>query len=275
VIKAYLLLNNIAMNFGTIKNIFASLVVESHLEENQKGKKLYKRFINLLKEDEVLKSQFIVYKNIEGGHFDSEVTASNYLKENIKVLKGFGEKRINESNKKLITLLKNNGISFKGVKVESLHKSIHTLITEKEKATNINKIHESFSDVTKWLLTDKNNKKSEDEYIRENIDPKKFLDIAIKKFNEKYSDLTEEEKNILKVLRENDEDSIRVLVGDLISENIELINQNLQDYSENLSIKEKLLETKDLVYKMKEDNNSFSENVLKLLELKSNLRNDS
>ena len=57
--------------FGTLKDIFASQLVESHLTNDDKGKKLYKRFIKTISENEILKSQFIVYKNIENKHFDS------------------------------------------------------------------------------------------------------------------------------------------------------------------------------------------------------------
>ena len=48
------------MNFGTIKDIFASILIESQLNNDDGGKKLYKKFIKTITEDEVLKSQFIL-----------------------------------------------------------------------------------------------------------------------------------------------------------------------------------------------------------------------
>jgi hypothetical protein len=39
-------------------------------------------------------------------------------------------------------------------------------------------------------------------------------------------------------------------------------------------MKEKLLEAKDVVYSMVDNDDSFGENVLKLLELKKNLSDD-
>ena len=105
-----------------------------------------------------------------------------------------------------------------------------------------------------------------------NVDPNKFLNIAVNKFNEKYKNsLTEEERNILKVLRENNEDSIKLLVSNLVRETVILVNKHLVENKENTTIKEKLLDTKDVIYKMTENNGNFSENVLKLYELKKNL----
>jgi len=49
------------------------------------------------------------------------------------------------------------------------------------------------------------------------------------------------------------------------------VNKHLKEQSDNLTIKSKLLETKDAIYNMMEDNDSFSEKVLKLYELKKNL----
>ena len=60
-------------------------------------------------------------------------------------------------------------------------------------------------------------------------------------------------------------------MSSLVKENISLINKHLKDNSENLTIKSKLLETKDTIYNMMGDNDSFSEKVLKLYELKKNL----
>jgi hypothetical protein len=261
------------MNFGILKDIFANKLVESHLSKDSDGKLLYKTFINTLKENDVLKSQFIVYKNLERTDFTNEVEASNYLKENISVLKKYSSKEINESNLKLAqpVLFEQNTPNSSNNK---LYKAIHTLITEKKTASNLNKLHESFEIVKSSLTSNEDNTYVNEKFVKEGVNPDKFLDIAVKRYNEKYSELSEEEKSIIKTLRENDEESIKDLVSKLTDENIRLINQNLEIHTENIDIKEKLLEVKDVVYRMKEDNDSFSEKVLKLLELKDSLSYD-
>ena len=79
---------------------------------------------------------------------------------------------------------------------------------------------------------------------RENINLNKFLEIVTEKYNEKYKDsLSEEEKKILKVLRENNIEDVKTLVTNLIKENISLVNNHLKEQNDNLTIKSKLLET--------------------------------
>jgi hypothetical protein len=46
------------MDFGTIKNTFTNLIIESQMKNDDNGKKLYKEFLNTLKENENLKTTF-------------------------------------------------------------------------------------------------------------------------------------------------------------------------------------------------------------------------
>jgi hypothetical protein len=266
------------MNFGTLKDIFVEKLIESYISEDKSGKDLYKNFLKILKENETLRTTFIVYKNIEGKTIKSETAANEYLKESISLLENFrGEKSISTESEKLISLLEKYNIDLSGVKAKGLHESLQNLLTTKKSVSTIDKLHESRTNVISWLMSDKETiSESEDKsYVRKNIDPRKFLEVAVNKFNEKYNDsLTEEEKNILKVLRENNEEKTKTLVSDLVKETIQLVNQHLDDYGDNVTVKSKLLETKDVIYKMSENNDSFNEKVLRLYELKKNLKND-
>ena len=100
------------MDFGTLKNKFTQILIESHVKGDEKGKKLYKQFLKIIKENEVLKSNFIVYKNIENKFSKSEIEANEYLKENLSLLEKYRDtrgkkiKNIQESNNQLISLLK-------------------------------------------------------------------------------------------------------------------------------------------------------------------------
>lgn len=264
------------MNFGTIKDILAEQLVDSQLKKDKKGKELYKNFIKEMKNNKVLKSQFIVYKNIENKSIKSESEASEYLKENIEILKKIGTNKILESNVKLSKLLKKvNPTILKEYKEKDIHLAIHNLITKEKDANNLNLMHESFQKVKKWLMEEKSIEGGSDDSIVENVDPKKFLEIVTKKYNEKYSELTEEEKTILKVLRNGNKEEIKTLVSEMVKNTISVINENIKKYEDNLDVKERLLETKDVVYSMVENDDSFSDNLMKLYELKRNLRDDS
>ena len=155
-----------------------------------------------------------------------------------------------------------------------LYSNLQNLITTPKNIHNLEKIQKSRKFVTEWMVKDKINisESKEEDLIRKDINPKKFLNIAINKFNEKYKDsLNEEEKYILKVLRENNEDTIKNLVSSLVKETVTLVNKHLSESGENTKIKEKLLDTKDVIYRMSEDNGDFNQNVLKLYELKKSL----
>ena len=265
------------MNFGTLKDIFTEKLIESHLTGDKKGKSLYKDFLKTLKESETLKTTFIVYKNIEDKTIKSEVAANEYLKESISIFDKFrGQKSLISEMKKLTSLLDKYGVDYKSKETKPLHESLQTLVTTNKNISNIDKIHEHKNSIVSWLMSDKKViSESEDDFVREGVDPNKFLELAVNKFNEKYKDsLTEEEKNILKVLREKDEEKSKTLVSELVKETIELVNNHLDFYSENVTVKSKLLETKDAIYKMAENNDSSNEKVLKLYELKKSLKND-
>ena len=263
------------MNFGTLKDIFLEKLIESYTSDDKIGKTLYKNFINTLKENETLKTAFIVFKNIENKTVISETIANNYLKENVSFLEKFrGENSLKEQSKKLVSILEKNKIDLSGFKTKEMHKSLEDLITTKKSITTIDKIQESKDTIVSWLLSDKVKIDETDDkkYVRDNIDPNKFLEVAINKFNEKYKDsLTEEEKNILKILRSNSDVKIKGLVSNLIKETIKIINDHLIHNGENISIKKKLLEVKDVIYNMSENDGNYSEKALKLYELKKNI----
>ena len=119
-------------NFGVIKDTFTNLLIESYTTENKSGKDLYKGFIKLLKEDEILKKEFMVYKNLESKVIQSESLALEYIKENINFFRRYDKNLIKESNGKLKTLLGEN----QTVDTKSYYDSLNTLISAVNVAHN-------------------------------------------------------------------------------------------------------------------------------------------
>lgn len=259
------------MDFGTLKNKFTQIYVESHINGDNKGKELYKRFLEVLKESETLKSYFIVYKNLENKTVSNEFEANEYLKENLTVLDKFrGDKSIVSETQKLINLLENNDIEVGTDIPSNFNKSLHTLTTNTRDINNIDSIHEAKVSLVKYLMEEKTKLEDDSDLVRENIDVNKFLNIATEKYNEKYSTLSEEEKRIIKVIREGNDSEKEELLRSMIKETISLVNQRLSIVGDNISLKGKLLETKDVVYSMDEyDANSFGDNIKKLYDIKS------
>ena len=194
------------MDFGTLKNKFTEIYVESHIKGDTNGKELYRKFLKVLKESETLKSYFIVYKNLENKTISNEFEANEYIKENLNVLDKFrGDKSIVSETQKLINLLENNDFEVVDETPSDFNKSLHILTTKDKNLNNVDSIHEAKVSLVKHLMEDKNEIDDDSDLVRENIDVNKFLNIATEKYNEKYSTLSEEERKIIKTIREGDD----------------------------------------------------------------------
>lgn len=262
------------MNFGTIKDIYAKFLVDSYINEskqNGKHKKHYKNFIKMISENQILRTQFIVYKNIENGYLPSEVSASDYLKENISLFDKFPKKSVIKENEKLFSKTPSDYLfeqSYTGYETKKeLHEAIHNLITLEKKAETINTIHESFEYVKKWLTTPKEITETK----KPKVDADKFLNIAVEKYNEKYSTLSEEEKKVLKTIMSSDKTEKETLLKDMVKESISLINNALRDFGDNIEVKSRLLEAKDVVYNIEFNEETYKEDISKIYDLKKSL----
>jgi len=255
------------MDFGTLKNIFTKILIESHIKGDKKGKELYKKYLKIIRENEALRSHFIVYKNIETKTITSDNEASNYLKENLSLLK---KQNLKEGRIKLTNLLKSYGYKSKE-KPSVLHESLNVLLTKRKNVETINEIHESFELVKKWLTTPKNLNESINETNKSRIDVDKFLKVVTKKYNEKYSNISEEEKKVIKTILSKNDLEQETLLKDMVKESIILINKSLKEYGDNINIKSKLLEAKDIVYNLEFNKETFKDDILKVYELKNNL----
>lgn len=259
------------MDFGTLKNKFTQEYINSHINEDSKGKELYKEFLNIIKESDTLKSFFVVYKNLENKTTSSEFEAGKYLDENLSVLDKFrGEKSIVNECKKLVNLLESYGIEL-NEQPNELNESLHKLTTTSKGVETIDVIHESKLNVIKHLMTEKSNSKENNDLVRENIDVKKFLNIATEKYNEKYSTLSEEDRKMIKVVTSGTNEEKESLLKSMVKETLSLVNDKIG--TTNLSLKEKLLETKDVIYNISEFGlDNFSNNFKKLYDIKNILK---
>jgi hypothetical protein len=254
------------MDFGTLKNIFTKILIESHIKGDKKGKELYKKYLKIIRENEALRSHFIVYKNIETKTIGSDVEASNYLKENLSLLK---KQNLKEGKIKLVNLLKKYGYKL-NEKPSTLHESLNVLLTKRKNVETINEIHESFEVVKNWLTSPKNLNESSNNN-KNKVDVNKFLKVVTKKYNEKYSNISEEEKKVIKTILSNNDTEKESLLKNMVKESIVLINKSLKEYGDNINIKSKLLEAKDIVYNLEFNKETFKDDILKVYELKNNL----
>lgn len=252
-------------NFGKIKNTFNELMVEGIVTNKESNKNLFKNYVKTIKENEVLKTQFLVYDNIENKIEENELKANLFIQENIALLDKFSKKDIMEANSKLIKPVKSKQGDYSNEK-DALYENITKLIFTNKNTKTIDTIVESMSFIIDYI---KNNKTKT---VNKSFDlPNSMLSkIMVDKYNEKYASLSETEKKILKVLINSDDVKKKEVYSNVIRECLDMINEKLN--GSDLDTKDKLLRVKDKLLNDKmEIDEDFSKNISKLLELKNSL----
>jgi hypothetical protein len=259
-------------NFGKIKNAFSEILAEGIASNDVAKKSLFKKYIKTLKESEILKTQFLVYENIENAIETDLFTANLIVSENLSLMDKFNKKDILKENQKLLSLSEEvaNKVneSYEETLV-SLHESISNLIFLNKKASTINEATKNRKIVLDFINANK------PRVIEESYDvPNSMLSsILVEKYNERYSDLTETEKEVVKVLIESDNDKKIEVYTKISRECIDLIDEKLNE--SDLETKDRLLKVKDkLLRNTVELNEDFPKNISKLVELKITLLNN-
>lgn len=252
-------------NFGIITNAFNGVLAEGLVSKDTNNKQIFKKYIKTIKENEVLKTQFLVYNNIENKIEENEFKANLFLQENIALVKKFSKKEIAKANQ----LLANNisielGESYTNAE---LHENISKLIFTDKTTSNIDTIVEATASIINFMKT------NQPKEVNESIDlPSSMIStIMVDKYNEKYSTLDESERQILKALIDSDDDKKKEVYSVTLRECIDLIDGKLIE--SDLEAKDKLLRVKDKLLNDKQEvNEDFFKNISKLVELKNSLK---
>lgn len=258
-------------NFGKIKNAFNGILVEGMVSKNDDKKNLFKKYIQTIKESKILKTQFLVYSNIENKLESDAMSANLFVSENIKLLEKFKASDIIKENKKLLALSKDIDSKLTESYNDSLsilHESISNIIFVKRTPNNIDEITKNTKNILDYIS---GNKAKE---ITEAIDlPLSMVStLMVDKYNEKYSSLDESEKEILKTLIDSDDIKKKEIYTSTIRECIGLIDEKLK--GADLDTKDRLLRVKDKLLNDKQEiNENFELFISKLVELRTDLKN--
>jgi hypothetical protein len=260
-------------NFGKIKNAFSEILAEGIASNDVAKKKLFKKYIKALKESNILKTQFLVYENIENVIENDQFSANLIVNENISLLNKFNKKDILKENEKLVSLsedVKNKLEESYDDKLSDLHESISNLVFLDKNTKTVNEIAKNTKNVLGYITTNK------PRVIEETYDvPNSMLSsILVEKYNDRYSELTETEKEVIKILIEStDEEKLEVYTK-INRECIDLIDNKLTE--SDLDTKDRLLRVKDKLLRNNiEMNEEFPKNISKLVDLKFTLNNDN
>lgn len=255
-------------NFGKIKNAFNDIFAESISDKSVEKRKVVKRFIRAISESKILKTQFLIYNNIESRIDENQFSANLFITENINLLGKFKKEDIVAENAKLIGLsqMVKERIESDYDKKE-LHESISYLIFKENNATTVQESTKRRLDV----ITHINENVVKLVVETPTVPTSMIANIAVDKFNEKYVDLTEDEHKVLNVILEagNDEGKEEVFKK-TIKSCIDSVNSRLKESSNKeklLSVKERLLSTEFI-------SETFSDDISKLLDLKRTLTTD-
>lgn len=221
-------------NFGIIYNVLESNLKDLYTNKNKQ--KIIGNIIKLIKENKVLKTEFMAYKNLSECKDDN---TDKYVQFILKILPNFDKKTLFENNTKLIKLIRENKLNeyvdIDDKKID-LYESIEFILTNKD---NINKA----SDYLK-------HEKSISDYLNENKKSEKEvfdIDEAINSIDEKYNELlTNEEKEFIVDNLKLDEQKRNEKFNDYKKSLIKMINEKIetstdtQEYNGWCGIKNKL-----------------------------------
>jgi hypothetical protein len=255
-------------NFGNIKNTFNQVLTESITKKDRLKKNIFKEYLKTIKESNVLKSQFLVLNNIESKFIDDSYLAGEYVKENVQSIRKFGLNKIVSENSKLISLLEKNNLKISSEE-NKLYECLNNLILLKKDSKNVNKLHESFEYIRSHVMKPKENEKYSSPVV--SLPPSMLAGIMVSKFNNKYDNLSESEKRVIKVAISGDDNDKKSLFSDLIRETIDLVDTKLA--TDDIELKEKLLKTKDKLLRLEYTSDLFVKDISRLYSLKNDLSN--
>lgn len=251
-------MNNI--NIGIANLVVLNKLVKSSLNEN---KDIVSEIFSVINKSELLQLEFNVFENIENKWIPEDIKAIRYIDNNVKLFETFTVEELNNEHNKLKKFIKKEDIKAVDKYRLNLYESIGNLIQESLKVNtdvDVNVIHESLDFVLTHVKKEKISESVVDEVYNDDV-----IEIAINKFNERYSELDESDNDFLKrvISSENKEE----LFKEMINENIVLLNEVSE---ESISSDKKEITIAKL-NEMKYSAKTFNDDIIKLYELKTGI----
>tara|TARA_R110000772_G_scaffold17946_1_gene49774 strand:+ start:26422 stop:27198 length:777 start_codon:yes stop_codon:yes gene_type:complete len=256
-------------NFGFIKNSFNNKLSENISRKNAKGSTTFKSYIKQIKESDSLRTQFLIYKNLEDKIEENELTALEFVKENIAFMNVFSKDEIVESINKLISIdpsvLKLEDV-YENDDIKELHENVSYLILTNKNPTTIGSIIEATNKVVNYIQNNQPKVITEDLGVPNSL----LLSLFVDKYNEKYDDLDESHKKAIKIITESNEDEKEEFFKESISKCLGIVNERL--VNSEISVKESLLGAKENLLNKEFEPKTFLTDITKILELTEDLK---
>jgi len=272
-------MENISLNFGAIKDtVYKVSVREIVLEsEGSKNNNSLSKFIKKIKEEPILRVQYMIFENLTRGHFENERLAERYINENMSLTKNLDWHKLLECNKKVRKEILDDIFVQGDEKLEKVYEAIHNLIESRTNLgyTDVNKSHSSYETILEHLQREvvESTREQEEKEDMPNFFSWKYInEHAVSNFNKRYGHLSESDKKLLKVLVSSDDVKIN-FAEDLKTECIERLDYLLEDESEFSDLLENF---SNKLKNIKEINSkNVEEVIINCHELKENLNSIS
>ena len=270
-------MRNISLNFGAIKDTVYRVSVKEILGESKNSKKenSLKKFIKKIKEEPLLKIQYMIFENLTKGHFQNERLAERYINQNMSTLKNVSFQNILEVNKKTRSFILDEKYVQGDSNFEELYESIHNLIESESTIgyKDVNKSHKSYENILSYLQREIPQAIREEEEKKDM--PKLFSwkyvnEHAVSNFNKRYNHLNEEDKKLFKVLVSSEDVKINY-AKDLKENTLYNINSLLEDESQPESLLENFKAKLNSINSI--NKNNVEEVIINCSELNSTISN--
>jgi hypothetical protein len=267
-------MKKISLNFGALKDTVYKLSCKEIVSESNKDSKKENsltKFIKKLKEEPLLKVQYMIFENLTKGHFESERLAERYINENMSLAEKLDWNKLLEVNKIMRKEILDEHFVQGSDGFEDLYEAIHTLIESRSNIaySNVNKSHESYETILSHLQREMSDSSRKEE---ETNDMPKFLswryvnEHAVSNFNKRYKHLSDSDKKVFKVLVSSDEVKIKY-AEDLKSECLSMVEKAIIEEGDSFldKFKDKLNSIKDI------NSNNVDEIIINCSELNESL----
>jgi len=252
-------------NFGELNHIVMEFLAEGISSNKKTNKKMFKKFMKTLKENKVLQDEFMVYSNLQNKLGGSDANISEFIRENVRLMEGYSKKQIVEANNKLADLISEANVKYPDNPFAKLHEAIHQLMVEKANLKNVDSRLDAKGVIAEHIKNNQGTEKGSGDYMPTDL----MTNIMVNNFNKKYEKLDENTKSVLKKIINTPTEGRETIFVELVRECVDLVNENITDA--DLTIKEKLLSTKDKLLRLKYDGETFISEAKKLLDLKITL----
>lgn len=251
--------NKEIFNYGLFFESFSEYLTKQY-SNTKKNRKIMKEFIDIINNNELLKETHSLYNFVEGCKNTNLFT--RIMNESDKYLKEQTLSNIKKSENLLKEFMNKYDIQINlECEKSNLYEAINTLLKPTNKPSYNIKRQKAINLIENYINNEQNNCNFE----KKDVD----VDKKIASFDEIYLDLTDEEKEILEsTLQENDVEKRKLLFDKTKKECLDKINEEIKN-NNDINIKEKLLNAKEMLLDMEFEESTFVEKILKLYEFKN------